>query len=602
MIANPNFPSWRSGWRKPDRRTIYDWAHDNVTLPASYAQPGRFDVSTSRHMIKPFDAIQDDSVREVTNMGAIQTAKSLISEISIAWALCNSPGPTMLTMQTDDDAREHCNQRFFEALRSVRGIKDILPTDRHLMTMTDIYFGPFFLTVNGANISNLQRVSVRWKFNSEVWLWKAGLLAHARGRVSAFEKAGNSKVVNESQGGNEGDDFHEAHKAGNQGTWSAKCFGCGKHSWLEFEARAESEPAKRACVVWNEDAKRADGTWNVGRAAETARWRCRLCGFEHDDTARTRARWNADGDYLDARLDAPLTIRSFRWEALVARPMGALVSQFLEARRQQKQGAPQAMMDFTRQRRALSWKQDFSTDAVLLRGAGYNLVDPKITEKITDETARFLTIDRQKDHFWCLVRAWRSNGSSRLLYFARIQTVEQLREIQERFGVEPNRVFEDSGYDAGKVYDDCLSFGWLALKGSQFNYFPITKNGRTFRRMWSDVTWVKHAGKEAPLIHCASDSIKDILHALRSGKGAAFETPDDAPENYGRQMNGERKQETKPDKLGRTEWRWHKITKDNHGWDLEFMQVCAALMLQILAAPAPPPDTASANVATEAAP
>lgn len=265
--------------------------------------------------------------------------------------------------------------------------------------------------------------------------------------------------------------------------------------------------------------------------------------------------------------------------------MADLASQFLEARRQQKQGVNQAMMDFTRQRRALPWKVDFSTDAVLLRGAGYNLVDANIAEKIVDETERFLTIDRQKDHFWVLVRAWRSSASSRLLYFSRIQTVEQIREIQERFVIDSVRVFEDSGYEAGKAYDDHLKYGWIPLKGSQFNYFPITKNGRTVRRMWSDITHVKHAGKTVPLIHCASDSIKDILHSLRSGKGADFETPDDAPKIYEDQMNGERKQETKPDRLGRTEWRWHRITKNNHAWDLEFMQVAAALMLGILASP-----------------
>lgn len=579
-------PSWRSGWRKPDRRPIWEWAHDNVTLPASYAQPGRFDASTSRHFLAPIAAIQNDTVREVTCMGAIQTGKSLISEIAIAWALCNSPGPTMLTMQTDDDAREHCNQRFFELLKNVPGIKAILPTDRHLVTMTDVYFGPFFLTVNGANLSNLQRVSIRWKFNSEVWLWKAGLLAHARGRVSAFEKAGNSKVVNESQGGNDGDDFHEAFKAGQQAVWAIKCFGCGRLAPLEFSGAARPETAARVCVTWNPDARRADGQWNVGRAAETAAWVCPHCGHQHEDSARTRARWNAEGEYLAARPDAPASVRSFRWEALVARPMADLVAQFLEARRQQKQGVMQAMMDFTRQRRALPWKDDFSTDAVLLRGSGYLLTAETITAKIADETARFLTMDRQRDHFWCVVRAWRSNGSSRLLYRSRIQTVEQLAEIQSKFSVEPNWCFEDAGYFPDSVYQDCALRGWTALKGSGDNYFNITerRTNRKLKRMWSDVSWVLKDNKRIPLIHWASDPVKDVLHNLRSGKGAGWEVADDAGQEYESQLNGDRKKEFVNKKSGRQEWRWVRVHA-NHYWDCEAMQVAAALMLGILASP-----------------
>ncbi len=579
-------PSWRSGWRKPDRRPIWEWAHDNVTLPASYAQPGRFDASTSRHFLAPMAAIQDDTVREVTCMGAIQTGKSLISEIALAWALCNSPGPAMLTMQTDDDAREHCNQRFFELLKNVPGIRAILPTDRHLVTMTDIYFGPFFLTVNGANLSNLQRVSIRWKFNSEVWLWKAGLLAHARGRVSAFEKAGNSKVVNESQGGNDGDDFHEAFKAGQQAVWSVKCEACGKFVPLEFSGQAEGEPTRKTCVVWNPDARRSDGTWNIGRATETAHFVFKCCGFSMDDSARTRARWNSEGDYLNQRSDAPSHIRSYRWEALVARPIGDLVSQFLEARRQQKQGVQQAMMDFTRQRRALPWKDDFSTDAVLLRGSGYSLTAPDITAKLADETARFLTIDRQRDHFWCVVRAWRSDGSSRLLYRGRVNTVEQLAEIQSRFEIEPNRAFEDAGYFPSAVYLDCEQRGWIALKGSGDNYFAATnkQTGRKIKRLWSDVSWIQGEKKQIPLIHWASDPVKDVLHNLRSGLGAPWEVADDAGQEYESQLNGDRKKEFVNKKSGRQEWRWVRVHA-NHFWDCEAMQVTAALMLGILASP-----------------
>lgn len=581
------FQTWRAGWKKPDRRPIYDWLHDHWVLPASYAQPGRFDVSTSRHLIAPFDAIQSDAVREVSLAGAIQTGKTLVVEGAATWATCNSPGPMMWTLQTDEDAREHCNQRFMEAYRAVPQIREMLPEDRHLKQMAAVYFGPFFLEVNGANLNNLQRVSIRWKFNSEVWLWKQGLLAHARGRVSAFEKAGNSKVVNESQGGNAGDDFDLAWQAGHQAVWSVKCFGCGKMSPLEFAGRMLDDPKKKACVVWNEDARRQDGSWNVGRAVESCRYKCPHCGAEAEDSARTRARWNSEGDYQAVRNDAPTSIRSFRWEGLVARDIGALVAQFLEARKAQKQGVPQAMMDFTRQRRALPWVEEDLSEVILLKSSGYKLADiVDKAAKLENEAKRFVTIDRQRDHFWIAVRVWFRDGSSRLLYFSRVTTSEQCEEVREVYGVEQQLTFEDAGYFPEGVYTDCTKYGWTALKGSGDNYFTVERPEGKIKRLWSNASMVQHNGKMLPLFHWASDPIKDVLYNLRSGKGATWETPDDIGQEYPNQLTGDHKKQRINGTTGRPEWRWTR-RHANHAHDLEAMQTVVAMMLGILVPPAP---------------
>lgn len=599
------FQTWRTGWHKPDRRPIYAWLHDNWVLPASYAQPGRFDISTSRHLIAPFDAIQADGVREVSLAGAIQTGKTLIVEGAATWATCNSPGPMMWTLQTDEDAREHCNQRFMEAYKAVPQIRAMLPEDRHLKQTAAVYFGPFFLEVNGANLNNLQRVSIRWKFNSEVWLWKAGLLAHARGRVSAFEKAGNSKVVNESQGGNAGDDFDLAWKAGHQAVWGVKCFGCGKLSPLEFAGRMLDDPEKKACVVWNEDARRKDGSWNIGRATETCRWVCPKCGFAHDDSARTRARWNMEGSYVCGRLDAPDANRSFRWEGLVARDMAALVAQFLEARKAQKAGVPQAMMDFTRQRRALPWKEEDLTEQILLKGSGYTLAGLDPAAKIENEAMRFVTIDRQRDHFWILVRAWRRDGSSRLLYFSRVTTPEQCEDVRILYGVDKQLTFEDAGYFPEGVYTDCVKWGWTALKGSGDNYFTVEipipggQLTRKIKRLWTNATMVQHNGKMMPLFHWASDPIKDVLYKLRSGMGAKWETPDDIGMEYPNHLTGDAKKPFLNKKTGRPEFRWQRVHQ-NHAHDLEAMQTVVAMMLGILVPPEPITNTDEKSSGNEA--
>ncbi len=88
----------------------------------------------------------------------------------------------------------------------------------------------------------------------------------------------------------------------------------------------------------------------------------------------------------------------------------------------------------------------------------------------------------------------------------------------------------------------------------------------------------------APYVHWASEPVKDILHALRSGNGADWETPDDAPEDFVKQINGDQKREVLNKKTGRMVWMWKRVGA-NHAWDCEAMQVAVALMLRILAAP-----------------
>ena len=89
------------------------------------------------------------------------------------------------------------------------------------------------------------------------------------------------------------------------------------------------------------------------------------------------------------------------------------------------------------------------------------------------------------------------------------------------------------------------------------------------------------------LYHWASDPVKDVLGKLRSGQGAKWEVPDDAGQEYERQINGDVKKEMVNKRTGRSEWRWVR-RHANHYWDCEAMQVAAALMLGILASPAEP--------------
>jgi len=565
---------------------MHEWAA-GLRLPKSYAIPGKFSTTTTRYMEPVMAAIQDDGVREVTVCKAIQTGGTLCAaEIPIAYFASNAPGPIMWTQQTEKAVKEHTKGRFNAFIRKVPQIRAILPVGRHDVTNTEIYFGDFYILINAANINSLQSKSIRYKFNTECWLWEQGLLKQARGRVSKFEEVGTSKIVNESQASIEGDDFHKAYVDGHQAVWSVKCFGCGAYSALEFFGRNTSDPERKACVIWSQDARKTDGTWDVARASASARWACPCCGHEHADTPRTRTLWNADGRYMVMNPTAPPTHKSFRWTSLVSRTMAALVTEFLNAQAAAKMGLTKDLREFKMQRLAQFWKEEDLSEVILLKGSGYLLAGLDPLAKIENEANRFVTIDRQRDHFWVSVRAWRRDGSSRLLYFSRVTTPEQLEEIRVQYGVEAQLTFEDAGYFPEGVYTDCAKYGWTALKGSGDNYFQVDRGGVKIKRLWSNASMVQHNGKMLPLFHWASDPVKDVLYNLRSGKGASWETPDDIGGEYENQLRGDAKKQRINGRTGRPEWRWTR-THANHAHDLEAMQVCVAMMLSILIPPEP---------------
>lgn len=589
MIDTTKLNGWRNGWAPVDRRPIYEWAKDHVVLPSSYAQPGPFDVSTSRYMIEPFDAILSHGVRQVDIRKAIQTAGTLVAEVSILYFLANAPGPIMWTQQSDADAKEHFKGRFNALMKRCAPVAALIPKhDRHAMSTTEVWFGDFFLIGNGANINNLQSKSIRYKINSEVWLWKQGLMSDAKGRVSAFERVGTSKILNESQGSFEGDDADREWSEGTQEHWSVKCEGCGEHAPLEFFGRAKDAPEKRVGVVWSEEARSETGRWNVAKAAETVRYRCPHCGHEHENSTTQRARWNQTGHYQAKNPSAPSTHRSFTWNSLCNTDHAQLVAEYLNATNTKLRGDIVPLQNFFQKRLAKAWRDESQTvDVVELLTSNYTLTDLDQSKswatKIDNEAHRVMCLDRQKDHLWGVARAIRADGSSRLIFRGRISTPEEAEAIRERFGIPPRLVFQDAQYSTSKVYDDGARFGWTALHGAGQNRFAHYPRGskKAVYKFYSPAKTANHNGKMVNYLHWSSDPVKDILDRLRKGEGVGWEIPDDVGEDYKAQLNGETKRERINKTTGRPEWRWTK-TGPNHLWDCEAMIVLFLLIMGLL--------------------
>lgn len=561
-----------------DRRAIYEWAADYITLPSSYVIPGPFDVSISRYMVEPFNAVYDDRFREVDVAAAVQTGKSLFLEICAFWLLSNQPASMMWTMQSDEDAKEYCKTRFHELLKRCAPLQAMMPSDRHMKNTQEIYFGGFFLLINGANLNNLQSKSIRHKLNDEVWLWKQGLLEHAKNRVNAFRDADCSRVLNVSQAGRAGEDWHEQWVNGSQEIWSITCPSCGESLPLTRDAGTGDE---KLGLVWDFEACDEDGKWDVARCAETAHYAC-ACGHKWDDSDKTRAEWNRTGHYVVTNETANPVHRSFSWNALVRTAMGELVKKLTEAHNMKRRGATEPLANCLMQDFSEWVSEETFADVVEVTLGNYQMADYFDGEaRIDGEVKRFMSVDRQQNRYYAVVRAYRADGSSRLVWATQTQTKEQLREMQLRMGVGDWCVGLDSSYQTEDCYRICAEYKWIALEGSEHAQEWRHKDGT--RRFFSP-----HQRNKTDMGLCnrhlfGGERVKDMLGRFRDMPDF-WEVPADPPAEYEESVSGsEAKKEIVNKRTGRPQWKWVAVKKSvNHYWDCEVMNLAMGMIHNVV--------------------
>lgn len=573
---------------QPDRAPIYDWARRHVQLPESYATPGPFNVRLSPWLIPIFDALRDPLVRRVHFRKAVQIGGTLVADVWLPWIIANDPGPISWTMQTDDMVERHAKTRLWPLLERCRPVAEMLPKPGPHRTTTEIYFGGFFLTLNAANLSTQQSQSIRYKINDEIWLprWQE-VYGHAIARVSKFEEVGRSKVYNVSQAPvmdeQTGNVEHASFTSGNQQEWFAECPSCRKPHPVTFDQKSDD---RRAGVVWDRAAKRDDGSWDVARAVETTRFRCIHCGSEQPDADATREGWKKTGRFIAQRSDAQPENRSFRIEAVVARPMRLLVEEFCEAENHAlRTGDDQARIDFRTKRECRPWlvlKKTINLFAA--KESNYTTAQYKAGEKIPDEALRLMAIDRQQDHWWVEIGAFSTATGPRYrqLWFGRVDTRDQLRSMQALYQVADACVAQDRGYRPADVDRDCAEFGWRGMRGyGRKTWTMRDENTDTLVNFpFSDPKTSDYRGGDVFFYEWSGDYFKDVLAAALDGKGdLKWELPADVNPLYVEQLKGESKVEIR---AGVWEWREVRSNAPNHGLDTSAMLLCMATIAGVI--------------------
>jgi phage terminase large subunit GpA-like protein len=569
---------WSGSFPIIDHREIYDWAAENLDLPAIYSRPGPFCVHSSRYLIEPLKSLRDDTTRRVTVMKAIGSGGTLIADVAVPWFILYRPGPILWTFATDDQASEHATSRMIPLIRSCAALRPLLPHDPRLIGRGGIQFAHAPLWVGGSAKSQLQSKQVLLAICDECWLWESGRLEWAEGRTTAFRRVGLSKFLVISQPGVVGDDLDQHWKRGTCEEWQVACPLCNALFVPTWSARREDDTEWG--IRWDtNEVTRPAGVWNVQELLKTVRFECPHCRGELRDGVALKSGWNTSGRWVVTNSSAEPGHRSFRWSALIIDSWENLVQQFVSAKDATRDGVYFPMRTFVQQRLSRPWDTETAPIEGTLAVGAYDA-----QAAWPSAVARFLTVDVQEVGYWAEIREWAADGASRQLFFGRLGTETEVSEKAKGFAVRANCVFLDCGFDTRRVYEILLRNQWTGLKGEGGrDFFRLKIKGASVNRLYSDrllgdpgMGTPAQGRRYAKFFLFAADSAKGVLVKLRDGKGPGFQSlpnPD-----YQQHIFAEQRRKVTDKKTGKERWGWVQVRRENHGFDCSCMQVVAALM------------------------
>ena len=549
---------------------ICEWLNEHVKVIDS-PKGGSYDVNQTPWFKEPLEEISDNSNDEIVIIGPVGSGKTALYEALVQWIIAEEPGGTMITFQTESDAKYFYETRLEKAMKLCRPLDALWPENRFHSKRDGIIFPHMVLHLGGANMSNLQSKSMRFCIGDEPWIWKPGMMDEQRGRT---HDRWNSRCIFTSQGGDEDSDLHLAWKDTDQRVLHWECEGCGEfHKWVHSHIKFE---------IFKDE----EGYYDWKKITESVHIQCPNCEKTYPDKNEVRRKLSQNSKYIAQNSAAIKGKIGFNFPdyAIYSKPWSLTVERWIKAQDEKKKGNFHPLKKFIQKRLAQFWREDYGDARAALIASDYMKSDYMNGELWDGELHRIMTVDVQRDHFWLSIRAWKGDGSSRLIYESKILTKESIRELQQKYKVRDKFVFIDAQFETGKVYDTCVEYNWTALHGSGNSYFSHKlRGGRTVKKFFSPVQQAQAPnGGRARYIFWSNEKIKDQLTILRAGYGMPWEIPGDVSEAYKHQIDSEVKRDEVNKRTGAIKKIYVRIRKDNHLWDTEAMSCAVAMMLGIL--------------------
>lgn len=583
--VSPFGEAFKEALRPRDTRTVIQWGVDNIRyIPNSARSNSGFQPDATPWLKEPLEFWGVETVKEQVLILPTGAGKTTFFDVCIPHCIAENPGDILLSMQTKDDVRGHIETRLMPTLKACPPVRKIFDSlERHKLKRDTFVLPHMTVHTAGESKNDYQRISVRYVLIDEAWLLKHGYMGEARARL---HDRWDGRTVIVSQGGEQHlilaaerreRELFSAWKQTDCRVWSMVCPECG-----------EVAPWKMPGIIY------ADSS-DDREVIESARYFCQTCETKFEDRLEIRRALSGASRY---EITNPNGMPNHHgWTAagpgLFHITWGELALGWKKANEAKRGGDLEPLKIFIQKRLAQFWKEEEDAPDVILGASGYQIEAHADGSLIESEAYRFATIDRQNDHFWAEVRAWRADGFSRLLYFDKLPTVEACRAVQLQYRVKDDFTGEDARHMPSEVYEDCARFGWVALFGDDidgYDHHPRA-GGKPVKKFYSPLKKaMSPSGKVVRYLRWSNEKVKDILFSFCAGRGPGFQVPDDIdnpalPENerYHRQIRAEVKRDVVKKGSTKIARRYVRTRRHNHAIDTEAENIVFALIKGVVA-------------------
>lgn len=439
------------------RGEIWEDAPD-VAMGKGYANEGKpFDIETAFYLTHVFRAIKNPAILKVVLRAAVQTLKTFTTEKSASYFAVHHPGDMVLYDCDAEAARDHAKSRLKPFLDSIPGLASQIKqvASRHDVSTKEFYLPGMTLRIWALNESSTQRITLRYVIIHDAFLSKkTGMIGQAIARTTQHQH--DKKIIIESQGSEEGDDFDLQYQTTDQATLHVKCPLCRTGQPFVFERvrpkdfkPVDGTYGRHGSYGTHEAPKPGthcgfqrgpdelvllpDGRYDAAAIKRLTYYECYHCGCQWLDEPDTRRALDKSSYFVAENPQADPVNAGFHWPNWINQRVRwggeEVMLGYLNAKRADRElGNRDDFKQWWQKRAALTWRDDVGSFTGRISDAVY---DPE--QPMPDEEIRFGIIDVQQnlEHFWLEVWAVDKRSNVRMLAHEHVRAAEERTKTPE---------------------------------------------------------------------------------------------------------------------------------------------------------------------------
>ena len=568
----------RRAWELPERLTVSQWADRSRVLDSTNAEPGPWHTDRTPYLQGVMDAFNDPYIEDITIMASTQCGKTESMFNMVGYAVAQDPGPMLLVMPREDDAKSISSRRIIPMLFISPDLRSHLTSNSDDITKMEISLDRMTIFLSGANSpAGLAQRPIRYLFLDETDKYPAFAGKESDPIKLATERTRtfwNRKIVKCSTPTTEEGYIFREYERTDMRKFYVPCPFCGKAQVLSWPQ-----------VKWPEGVRDPEEV----KAGRLAWYECIKCKGRITDGMKqkilTKGEWISENQQSGKR-----STRAGFWINAIYSPwlsFSEIAAEWLNSYQR-----PELLMNFVNSWLAEPWREVIGRtrpDEIKALARSYSA--GTVPEGVLVLTGG---VDVQKDHFYVVIRGWGYLQESWLILAARLESWDDVVQVMFRTSYQPENTnlgalpvrvtCIDTGYRTSEVYEVCREWrditrpikgrdqlGGIPFRVTNLDKFPDGSVLPGGLQLWNlDTTYFK-------------DKVMRLIKNTAVDAPGGWHIHQNPSEDYVKQLCGEAKVLVRDTKKRRFREEWRPVTTHaaSHLFDAEVYATAGAEMLRV---------------------